>query len=211
MLLHINVCVHVCACYMGQECLTPNWWTTRTIFFEVTSGHRATPPLRHTHTFSLIYPCLYTTTGRADGSPSARRARKSMWIKGYTQQVWRAASATAAWQRGGLRPPASRARGHLAGVLWNDEHAAATSRRYCHHDRQHAERRGSHLFSFSAWKWTDEPSVRRAACVCIRVWGRDRQWGTGEACLVCLIWRVEQSGGGLMMTIMAKFKCTLNF
>lgn len=52
---------------------------------------------------------------------------------------------------GGLRPPASQARGHLAGVLWNDERAAA-NHRYCHHNRHHAERRGSHLFSFSARK-----------------------------------------------------------
>ena len=78
----------------------------------------ATPPLTithtthtymHTTTHSLSFPLslslslslsLYSTTGRADGSPSARRARKSMWIKGYTQQVWRAASTVAVRQRG---------------------------------------------------------------------------------------------------------------
>lgn len=63
--------------------------------------HFHSPSSSHFLSLSLS---LHTTTGQADGSPSAHRARKSMWIKGYTQQVWRAASIIAVRQRGGPQP-----------------------------------------------------------------------------------------------------------
>lgn len=71
--------------------------------------HFHSPSSSHFLSLSLS---LHTTTGQADGSPSAHRARKSMWIKGYTQQVWRAASIIAVRQRGGA--PA-----HLPSRLWD--------------------------------------------------------------------------------------------
>lgn len=97
-------------------------WTTRTVSCEVAPGqlshavcHRNSPTNRHTSTLppplisshSLSFALslsLHATTGQADGSPSAHRARKSMWIKGYTQQVWRAARVIAVRQRGGPQP-----------------------------------------------------------------------------------------------------------
>lgn len=119
--------------------------------------HFHSPSSSHFLSLSLS---LHTTTGQADGSPSAHRARKSMWIKGYTQQVWRAASIIAVRQRGGgSSPPAFQALGHLAGVLWNDERAAANPC-YCHHGRHRAERRSRRLFSFSALKWNKWAGVR---------------------------------------------------
>lgn len=119
--------------------------------------HFHSPSSSHFLSLSLS---LHTTTGQADGSPSAHRARKSMWIKGYTQQVWRAASIIVVRQRGGgPSPPAFQALGHLAGVLWNDERAAANPC-YCHHGRHRAERRSRRLFSFSALKWNKWAGVR---------------------------------------------------
>lgn len=78
------------------------------------------------------------------------------------------------WSRGVRRgcpsPPASQALGHLSGVLWNDERAAANHRR-CHRGRHRAGRRRRRLFSFSACKWTNEQvSVVLLASVCLRAW-----------------------------------------
>lgn len=78
-------------------------WATRSFTMPPhhSHWHTCTPTLSPSLISSLsLHLSRYTTTGRADGSPSARRARKSMWIKGYTQQVWRAASTVAVRQRG---------------------------------------------------------------------------------------------------------------
>lgn len=115
-----------------------------------------------------------SVTGQADGSPLAHCARKSMWIKGYTQQVWRAASIAVAEQseRGAMGggqpgPPASQALGHLSGVLWNDERAAANLC-CCHHGRHCAGRRRRRLLGFLAWKWANEQvSICLLVCVCV--------------------------------------------
>lgn len=134
---------------------------------------------------SLSPSSLCSTTGRADGSPSAHRARKSMWIKGYIQQVWRAASIIAVQHRGVVggwgSPPALQPLGHLAGVLWNDESIAANH--HCHRGQHHAGRRRRRLFSFSVCKWTTE---QVSVCLCVYVlftylfskWEDECCWGS---------------------------------
>lgn len=176
----LHACLFVFMCVSHVPRSFPNWRATRTIFREVASGqlsHSPCHPTFHTntHTSSLSLPLLFpltlshlarcTTTGRADGSPSAHRARKSMWIKGYTQQVWRAASIIAARQRG--------APAHLPPRLWDiwlgfcgmmsglpPTTTTATSARH------RAERRSRRLFSFSARKWTNE---RESVCLLVCV------------------------------------------
>ena len=193
------MCVCVCVCHMGHKGLTPNGWTTSTIFCEVASGqlgqslcHPATYTNTHTHArtqllilshfppLSLSLP-LYSTTGRADGSPSARRARKSMWIKGYTQQVWRAASTVAVRQRGApahlpprlgdiwlgfcgmmSAPPPTAATATAAGTTPKGEAVICSV-------FQLANEQMSGCPSVCCWSACEFASVRRCVCVCVCV------------------------------------------
>lgn len=107
----VCVCTHAHVLMDHQSCIL--WggsWTAQSFSVPPQLSHTSTlsAPLISSHSLAL---CLYTTTGQADGSSSAHRARKSMWIKGYTQQVWRAASIIAVRQRG--------APAHLPSRLWD--------------------------------------------------------------------------------------------
>lgn len=66
-------------------------------------------------------------------------------------------------RRGGLHPPASQARGHLAGTLWNERSAA---NRRCHRGRHRAERNRTE---------NEQMSGCLPADLCLHLCGKERE------------------------------------
>lgn len=108
----------------------------------------ATPPLSPIHTSTpspaLSFPSLSSPSPWQMAASQPATPAKACELKVIPSRFeelpeppWRGRSGGGGW--GGLHPPASQARGHLAGTLWN-EHSAANHCRRCHHGRHCAER-----------------------------------------------------------------------
>lgn len=153
-------------------CVWVCWWTTRTVSCEVAPGqlshpvcHRNShtnrytstlpPPLISSHSLSLFTP----QQARQMAAPQPTVPGKACELKVIPSRSEELPASSRCGRGGGSSPPAFQALGHLAGVLWNDERAAANPC-YCHHGRHRAERRSRRLFSFSALKWNKWAGVR---------------------------------------------------